>query len=74
MENLSLPVGNNLNLIVDYLERAAQFQRLASDEENATLRERLMGQADAYRKLATKRAETIGADLSNLPDRSRPGD
>lgn len=49
-------------MIAEYLEHALQFERMASEETDATLKEALLGQARAYRKLANERADRL-----NLP-------
>ena len=53
--------GTNLvKMIAEYLEHALQFERMAKDETDAALRDSLLKQAQAYRKLATERAERLG--------------
>ena len=47
-------------MIAEYLEHALQFERMAKDEADAALRESLLKQAQAYRNLATERAERLG--------------
>ena len=49
-----------MKMIAEYLEHALQFERMAKDEADAALRESLVKQAQAYRKLATERAERLG--------------
>jgi hypothetical protein len=49
-------------MIAEYPEHALQFERLAQEEADATLKGQLLKQAEAYRKLATERAERL-----NLP-------
>jgi hypothetical protein len=49
-----------MKLIVEYLEHAIQFERMADEADSATLREQFMQQAAAYRKLAAKRAAEFG--------------
>ena len=58
-----------MKLIHEYLEQSAQFERMAEEADNPTLREQFLKQAAAYRKLAEKRAaqlakETGGASAS----------
>jgi hypothetical protein len=53
-----------MKMIVEYLDRAMQFEHLAAAEDNAELKEQFLKQAADYRKLATKRAAELG-----LPDR-----
>jgi len=46
-----------MKLIAEYLEHAVHFERMAAGEANADLKNALLGQAEAYRKLAAERAE-----------------
>jgi hypothetical protein len=48
-----------MKMIAEYLEHAIQFERLAADESNPTLKESLANQAIAYRKLAAERAKRL---------------
>ena len=54
-----------MKLLVEYLERAIQLERLAASERDADFKDQLLTQAQAYRKLAAKRAKDYG-----LPDPS----
>jgi hypothetical protein len=56
----------SVKMIAEYLEHALQFERMAQEETDLALRESLLSQAKAYRKLASERAER-----QNLP---RPPD
>ena len=56
-----------MKMLTEYLERALEFERLARSETNEKFRAQLLKQADAYRKLAAKRAEEYG-----LPPPSKP--
>ena len=47
-------------MIAEYLEHALQFEKMARDETDAGLKEQLVKQAQAYRKLATERAQRLG--------------
>ena len=49
-------------MIAEYLEHALQFERLASAEQNPSLKANLEKQAAAYRKLAGERARKLDAD------------
>jgi hypothetical protein len=53
-------------MIAEYLGHALQFEKMAQEETDPALRESMLNQAKAYRKLATERAER-----QNLP---RPPD
>ncbi|MBW7974382.1 hypothetical protein HYH08_33455 [Bradyrhizobium sp. BR 10289] len=46
-----------MKLLLQYLERARQLQKLATSEADPAFREQLLEQAQAYRKLAAKRAK-----------------
>jgi len=46
-----------MKMIAEYLERAIHFEKMAREEANADLRNALLRQAEAYRKLAAERAE-----------------
>ena len=59
-----------MKMIAEYLEHAIQFERLAAEATDPTLKESLHNQAIAYRKLASERAERLHLPLpSNAPDR-----
>ena len=45
----------------EYLESARQFERLAADETNPAIKAQFEKQAEAYRKLAERRAEFLRA-------------
>lgn len=49
-----------VKLIAEYLERAHQFERLASNEADPKLKADFEKQALAYHKLAGKRAKELG--------------
>ncbi|WMT74492.1 hypothetical protein [Bradyrhizobium sp. Ash2021] len=49
-----------MKLIAEYLDHALQFERLAADETNPTLKVDFVRQAGAYRKLAAARAKKLG--------------
>jgi hypothetical protein len=56
-----------MKLLTQYLERAVQLETLAANESDPVFKGQLLGQADAYRKIAAKRAEEYG-----LPPPSPP--
>jgi hypothetical protein len=58
-----------MKLLTEYLDRAVQLEKLAADESNPEFKAKLLGQADAYRRLAAKRAKELG-----LPPPSPPKD
>jgi hypothetical protein len=45
-----------MKMVAEYLEKALQFEQMASLESDAQLKVRLLEQAKAYRKLAADRA------------------
>jgi hypothetical protein len=49
----------NIKMLAEYLEHAIEFERMA-DETDGPLKEQFLKQAEAYRKLAEKRAIQIG--------------
>jgi len=58
-----------MKLVSDYLELCQHFARLAAAENNPAAKRQLQEQADAYYKLAAKRA----GDLNQpVPARPRP--
>lgn len=56
-----------MKLLTEYIERALQLEELAAGEADSEFKTQLLRQADAYRKLATKRADQYG-----LPPLSPP--
>jgi hypothetical protein len=48
-----------MQTVVEYLERAQQFERMAAKMEDGEFKQLLLRQADGYRKLA-ERAEQLG--------------
>jgi hypothetical protein len=59
-----------MKTIATYLEHALQFERWASETDDAMLRRQFLKQAAEYRELAEKRAVEIG--MTKPLDRSRP--
>jgi hypothetical protein len=49
-----------MKLIAEYVERAEHFEKLADGEADVVLKDELLKQAAAYRKLARKRAALLG--------------
>jgi hypothetical protein len=56
-----------MKLLTEYLERAVQLEALAADVSDPVFRGQLLGQANAYRKMAAKKADEYG-----LPPPSPP--
>jgi hypothetical protein len=52
--------------IVDYLERALVFDRLAAEETNPDLKAEFEKQASAYREIAANRARALGVELPKI--------
>jgi hypothetical protein len=44
-----------MKMVADYLEKAISFEQMAEKETDAKLKENLLNQAAAYRKLASER-------------------
>lgn len=57
-----------MKMLAEYLESAIKFERLAAEENNATLKAELEKQAIAYRKLAERRAKRYNLALPPKPD------
>jgi hypothetical protein len=58
-----------MKLVAEYLERARQFERMADEATDPQLKDQLVQQGQAYRKLAVKRAAHLKAVP---PDPSSP--
>jgi hypothetical protein len=56
-----------MKLVTEYLEQAVHFEGMADQEADEKLKAKLLEQADAYFKLAEKRACQLG-----LPPPQRP--
>jgi hypothetical protein len=56
-----------MKLVSEYLERVAQFKRLATSETNLTTRAQMLEQANAYYRLAVKRAQDLGQPIPPPP-------
>jgi hypothetical protein len=55
-----------MDRIVDYLERAIVFDRLAAEETNPDTKAQFEEQAEAYRKIAANRAKVLGVELPEI--------
>ncbi|MBR1174350.1 hypothetical protein JQ617_10335 [Bradyrhizobium sp. KB893862 SZCCT0404] len=60
-----------MKLLVEYLERAVQLERLASSERDAAFKEQLLTQAKSYRQLAAKRAKDYGLPAPSASEFAR---
>ena len=56
-----------MKMLAEYLDRALQFERMASYTEDPTLKQQLLQQCEAYRKLARKRAVQLGVPTDPSP-------
>jgi hypothetical protein len=54
-----------MKLVAEYLERSVHFARMAAEADDPDLKEQLLKQAAAYRKLAEKRAALLERPESN---------
>jgi hypothetical protein len=52
-----------MQTVIEYLERAQQFERLAAEAEDEDLKQVLMAQAEGYRIIAARRADQIGVPM-----------
>ena len=65
--------GCVVQMIAGHLEHALQFEQMALDATDAALKESLLKQAAAYRKLAEERAERLGIRQSQAVTAPAPG-
>jgi hypothetical protein len=52
-----------MKMIAEYLQKAHEFERFAASEKDAKRKADLLLQAEAYRKLAAKRAKDQGLTI-----------
>ena len=57
-----------MKLLTEYLERAVQLEALAADETDPVFKGQLLSQANAYRKLAAKKAAEYGMPPPSPPE------
>ena len=57
-----------MKLLTEHLERAINLERLAASEADSKFKTELLNQANAYRKLAARRAEQYGLPLPSPPE------
>jgi hypothetical protein len=60
-----------MKMLTEYLERALEFETLASSEQSEAFKAELLKQATAYRMLAEKRAEQYGLPKPSPPETLR---
>jgi hypothetical protein len=71
---ISKPAGiiTEMKLLTEYhLERAVSLERLAANEQESQFKRELLHQAEAYRKLAAKRAADYGLPPPSPPETSK---
>jgi hypothetical protein len=56
-----------MKMLNEYLDRAVEFENLAAVEQNEPFKAELLRQAEAYRKLAAKRAQQYGLPMPSAP-------
>ena len=56
-----------MKMIVEYIEHALTFERLAAEEDNEELRTEMKSLAQAYRKLVAERAKQFGLPPPSAP-------
>ena len=61
--------GPPVKLLNEYIERALQLEALAEGETDAKFKADLLKQAEAYRKLAAKRAAQYGLPPPSIPEK-----
>ncbi len=64
------PQVASMNMIAEYLEKAIDFERLAVIEKDSALKDGLLKQAAAYRKLAGEKAERLNLTFPTGPPQS----
>jgi hypothetical protein len=52
-----------MKLVTEYLEHSIRFERMASEPDNAAIKDQLLKQAAEYRKLAENRASQLGLPM-----------
>jgi len=60
-----------MKMVAEYLEQAHRFERMAASETNPKSKKQLEDQAQAYHKLAAKRAKALNLPVpGSLPQSS----
>lgn len=54
-----------MKMLAEYFDMAIKFEQVAAHENDPKLKTQFEKQADAYRKLAEKRAEEYGLKMPN---------
>jgi hypothetical protein len=63
-----------MKMIAECLEHAIQFERMAAEATDATLKARMLEQAKSYRKLAEKAYWKLADERAARPTAARPVD
>jgi hypothetical protein len=58
-----------MKMVAEYLQKAHEFRRFAETEQDAKRKADLLAQAEAYEKLAVKRAKEHGLPSPKLEPR-----
>jgi hypothetical protein len=66
--NAGVHRGGNMKMIAEYLADAVKFERMAEDAIDPTVKAAFKNQAEAYRKLAVKRANELGVPVPAIPE------
>jgi hypothetical protein len=59
-----------MKMVAEYLEQAHRFERMAASETNPVSKKQLEDQAQAYHKLAAKRAKALNLPMPEKPPKS----
>ena len=59
-----------MKLMTEYLAEAVKFERMADDAIDERVKAAFKNQAEAYRKLAIKRAHDLGVPPPDVPEAS----
>jgi len=57
-----------MKLVTEYLLDAIKFERMADDADDTAVKAEFKKQAEAYRRLAIKRAKELGMPAPDIPD------
>ncbi len=68
-----MPGVAQMKMVAEYLDRAHHFEHLAAITQDPELKAQLAEQAEAYRKLALKRAAAMGVPIPSSSDDSNSG-
>ena len=60
--------GVPMKMLIEYLDRAVEFEKMAASEDNEAFKAQLLKQAADYRRLAAKRAKEYGLPMPSPPE------